>query len=201
MRNGSRLGRIACLACSACLSACATNPAPQGWLPKPREAATFTRGGWVRLTCSLEGVSSRVEGELIAVEPTTLHVRTLQGDLVAVPTAQVTGGRAAVHSNRSQDIVPWGVLGTLSAISHGWWLILTVPLGWLPAAIAAPADESRAGLIDLPPRDWKTLQPWARFPQGLPEGVGAADLGEPPSAAPPARPSRPSRRRAAPHRR
>jgi hypothetical protein len=148
-------------------------------LPSARETVTCPRGAWIRIEYTAEAAHRKVQGELIAVDPTAVHVLDPAGELIAVPTAWVTGGRAAVHTNVAGALALWGVLGTASTVSHGLLLIWTAPLLWLHVAIVLPVQESRAGLLEIPPHDWGLLRPWARFPQGLPEGLTRADLGTP----------------------
>lgn len=183
MRN-TRFRRWACVAACVAAASCATNPAPRGWLPSPREVTRHPWGGWIRVeyrTAKAERSLRIAEGELLAVDDTTLHLLDPRDGPVAIPTTWIERCRLAIHSNAADGLAVWGALGTASTLSHGWYLILTAPLLWLPVGIGVPIEESRRGLVDCRAMECQTLWRWARFPQGLPPGVSVDELLSPPA--------------------
>jgi hypothetical protein len=124
------------------------------------------------------------EGELLAVDETTLHLLDPRDGPVAIPTAWIVRSRLAVHSNAADGLAVWGVLGLASTASHGWYLLLTAPVLWLPVTIGGPIAESKLGLVDCTAMECQTLWRWARFPQGLPSGVSIDQLARPASPSP-----------------
>ena len=156
------------------LWACATNPAPKGWLPAAAEAPRSTRGGWIVLTRSGGGKAGRVAGELIAVDEAGFVVLTTTG-VAKVSLPQVERARVAGYASAWSELALWDGAGVASTLSHGGFLVFSVPM-WL-VGTAFMAGESKAPLIDYPAKPVAQLRKYARFPQGLPPGLDEALLG------------------------
>lgn len=168
------------LAIALC-AACASIPAPSGWLPTAKGAATDAFGGWITVTTAAQTAQNSAspravtEGELIAVHPDSLFVLT-EGALVAVPRARVQKATLFAYDPHWGALGAWGVLGTLFAISNGWYFALTGPTWVITTAIAA-GSRSRASSVSLDDSaGWERLRAYARFPQGLPAGLDRATL-------------------------
>ncbi len=106
-------------------------------------------------------------GELIAVSTDSVWVLTNDQGLV-IPTASVREGKLTGYAARS--LRGWTLVGTLSSISNGAFLVFTMP-AWLIGGSVANRSESRAAERKSPPLQWAELAPFARFPQGLPAGT------------------------------
>jgi hypothetical protein len=166
------------LACS-----CATNPTPDDRRVSQEEAISSGKGAYAFVRS--DGAAA-VAGELIASGSGRLSVLTDHGGLVDVDFARVADLTLGVHDNDFGGIAAWTVLGSLSTISHGFFLIFSLPV-WLASGIGAAANESHRGLF-VCPANTRSVPPismtsclidaaaYARFPQGLPPGVGAAQL-------------------------
>lgn len=152
------------------LPACAANPAPEGWRPPAQEAERTVQGGWIVVKWRAGDVKQRLEGELIAVDEKRLDVLTASG-LRSVPREQVGGLKLVGYGTEGTSLGLWTLLGTVSTLSHGGFLLLTAPL-WLIAGTAAAVGESNAGFAKP-----EELAKYARFPQGLPPGLDPAALG------------------------
>jgi hypothetical protein len=163
----SRRWESLCLAV-AC-AGCASNTAPKGWLPKPIEAQSVAYGGWIELTYQGENEKRRSEGELIAVSADSVWVLNESQGLV-VPTATVKKGKLTAYAAQKGDLTTWVVLGTLSTLSNGGFLLFTAPM-WIIGGSITVGNETRAPERKSPPLGWVELAPFARFPQGLPEGI------------------------------
>jgi hypothetical protein len=153
--------RFAAVLAAATLNACAVNPAPRGWLPRAEELPQETRGAWI----AVRGKNLLVEGELIAVSEERVQVLT-RFRLEDVPLAQVRGATVALYDP------PNVAGGALIVLTHGYWAVFTLPL-WLGLA----AGASREPLLEVSGAELPAVARYARFPQGLPPGVGAAGLG------------------------
>lgn len=147
-------------------SGCASTSAPDGWLPPPSEAGREAYGGWVEV----ETAGALVEGELIALGPDSLYVLGLDDRLDVVARGAVTEARLAYADAAVQKTVLWGLGGTLSTASHGFFLILTAPTWLIATAVSGPA-ESRAHKLRVSRDGWEPFRAFARFPQGLPTRV------------------------------
>jgi len=169
------------------LAACVSNPAPSGWLPPAQEVAREAYGGWILVDTAREarrgwyaagdsGSGTDVEGELIAVDPDTVFVMSRTG-LVAVPKAAVRRATLVAYDAQWGGLAGWAVLGTLSTVSNGGFLILTAPL-WIIVSTSATASRSRAPMVELGEKGdrWEKLRLYARFPQGMPPGLDRGAL-------------------------
>jgi hypothetical protein len=156
----------------ACI-ACASNTAPKGWLPKPIEAQAAAYGGWIELTYA-ESEERHTDGELIAVSAESVWVLSGSQGLV-IPTAAVKKGKLTAYAAQKDGLTAWMLLGTLSTLSNGGFLIFTAPM-WLIGGSLAVGGESRAPERKSPPLTWVDLAPFARFPQGIPDGIALTEL-------------------------
>jgi hypothetical protein len=155
----------------ACM-ACAGKTTPKGWLPTPKEAQETAYGGWIELRY-LENAEARgATGELIAVSTDSVWVLTNDQGLV-IPTASVREGKLTGYAARS--LRWWTLVGTLSSVSNGAFLVFTMP-AWLIGGSLANGSESRSAERKSPPLQWAELAPFARFPQGLPQGLEISGL-------------------------
>ena len=176
-----RLSLGVAVACAGC----AHNSAPQGWLPKPTEAQAVAYGGWIELTYA-ESEDRHTDGELIAVSAESVWVLSGNQGLV-IPTATVKKGKLTAYAAQKGPLALWTVLGTLSTISNGWFLIFTAPM-WIVGGSLSVGSESRAPERKSPQLSWEELAPYARFPQGMPEGIDLSTLkAKPLTATPPTR--------------
>jgi len=152
------------------LVACAGNTAPAGFLVPPRLAQTEAYGGWVEL---LVTGGARVDGELIAVTADSVWV--LGTASVVVPVASVRQGKLTTVQSEVGNVAGATGLGVVSTISNGILLVFTMPL-WIIVGTAAGSSQSYAPERRVPPLHWAELNGFARFPQGLPDGVSLASL-------------------------
>jgi hypothetical protein len=147
----------------------AHNTAPGGWLPKPAEAQADAYGGWIELTYKKSAGPRRTAGELIAVSADSVWVLNDSGGIV-IPTTAVQSGKLTAYAAQTGNLTTWTLLGTLSTISNGALLIFTAPM-WLIGGSLTVGGEARSPERKHPPLGWIELAPYARFPQGMPEGL------------------------------
>lgn len=185
MRSRELAVLAAALLVSASATGCLHNPDP-----RPRsmsEVHRDARGGFavVRVAGQVDN-----QGELIAIGPEGVWVlagrRLIRTPLERVSELNVYGYDVSIGGPAA-----WGLLGTLSTISHGFFLIFTAPI-WLVTTIGSSSSHSRSAherYVD-DRGDLSEIAKWARFPQGMPLGVTTAEqlLGLP-VPAPPGPPS------------
>ena len=157
------------------LPGCASHPVPRAKLPPAAVAQRSVHGGWVSIEPRRVSAGTppalRIEGELIAIDVATVHVLTADG-FQSIPRASVARITVVGYAGRSGSISLWAVLGGVSTLSHGGFLILTAPM-WVVAGIVATHAERRVGLE----RDVDLARRYARFPQGLPADLDPKTLG------------------------
>jgi hypothetical protein len=160
------------------LAACKSNPDPR--MPSYEDVQRSGLGGWLVVT-SIHG--GQIQGELIAVGAASITLLTWSQP--PAPRALRTIGIASIQEAElfryvSEASGPgvWGGLGTLSTITHGFFLVFTAPL-WVVASALATGSETYHVVLSYPKHSMAELAKWARFPQGLPPGVDPRALVEP----------------------
>ena len=159
-------------------SGCATVKTPSGFLPGVKEVETSTYGGWmvVIYTSAEESVTKTATGgELIAIQNDSVFLLSPE-TLSIIPTDFIEQTILVFHKNKTEGFALWGGLGTLSTISHGWFLFLSAPL-WIITGITATITEAkRPNTLEYPGSTWQEMNKFARFPQGIPEGLNPKNL-------------------------
>ncbi|MEP7228189.1 MAG: hypothetical protein ABI785_12555 [Gemmatimonadales bacterium] len=173
-----RVVRWLSLGIAIACAGCARNSAPEGWLPRPAEAQATAYGGWIELSYN-QATEQRVDGELIAVSADSVWLLG-QDQALVIPTTDVKAGKLTAYAAQTGGLTAWAVVGTLSTLSNGWFLIFTAPM-WIIGGPFAVGSESRAPERKSPPRAWGELALFARFPQGMPEGFDVSTLKAKPS--------------------
>ncbi len=149
-----------------------TDP-PRDWLPPPPSAATDVYGGWISIV-PLDS-SGRLVGELIAVDRDSVYVLNGWG-LQAMARDGVSKARVKGFA-RDGGLSSWTALGTTSTLSHGFGLVLSLPL-WIIVGTSSSGAYDRECSLDHPKKPWEDLAAFARFPLGPPAGMRDLDLGE-----------------------
>jgi hypothetical protein len=161
--------RARSLVLALALAACVTNPDPRQ--PSLSTMQHSGLGGWIVITMRGGGVFA---GELIAVEQVTIRMLDGTSQLRSVPIRDID--KAELYTYVSEGgLGGWAAVGTLTTISHGFFLVLTAPL-WILSGSIAGISESRHVVVRYPDDGLPALARWARFPQGLPAGVGEAGV-------------------------
>lgn len=106
-----------------------------------------------------------VKGELLAVSSEAIFVADGSG-LVAVSSEVVREVRVELEARSGAAMGALTALGALSTLSHGFYLVFTLPI-WLGTGIPTSVNEGRAASASGAPTD-PHLRDFARFPQGLP---------------------------------
>jgi hypothetical protein len=158
---------------AAWISSCMATPGPKGWLPSPKEALSDTFGAWMIVEYSSEAGNKTAEGEFIALEKYQIYLLTGYG-LETISTINVQHVTLAVYKEE-RIARTWTLLGFLSTASHGYYAAASAPL-WLLIGIYNASAESTSGITDSDVVDWDEIQKYARFPQGIPQGVDLRQL-------------------------
>lgn len=141
---------------------------PVSYLPEHDMIGEEYYGGYIEIK-TLSG--SDYAGELIAVQDTVLIVREEIMDISS--SFLVAKSNIKSYSIRYANGKEYGwhvLLYTLGTVSHGLWLIFSAPVNLIATGIIA-ADASIAYQQDDRTLSYQDLAQFARFPQGLPEGI------------------------------
>jgi len=148
---------VLCVMTSACL------PNPEMNTNTLQSMQTRGYGGYIEVT-GLKG--ELVNGELLAVMREKVWVLDAAGKRQWINIRYIRS--AELYKYQSDwGFGLWGLVGSLSTASHGFWLILTFPLWILSSGIVA-AVESYHVRMKYPDKDIEEFAKWARFPQGMP---------------------------------
>jgi hypothetical protein len=153
---------------------CASRLAPDNWLSTPEQARTEAYGAWVYIEYAPVSRVLLAEGELLAIDSDSLFVLSHSG-LIAIASDQLVMLKLDAYESNSEQLASWTVLGTISTLSHGLFLVATAP-GWILLGSAATAAQSYNpreeynSRID-PKLELISLRKYARFPAGLPAWV------------------------------
>ena len=163
--------REAALIVALLAAGCAHSGAPRDWLPDAAESREQAHGGWVMLRLA-DGTHHG--GELIAVNADRLVVLE-DSSCVTFATAQVTNAYVTGYQSAAGMIAVWTAMGAVSTLSHGFVLIASLP-AWLLVGSILTSVESFAPREHVSASTWQEARAYARFPQGMPEGLDPATL-------------------------
>ena len=153
---------------------CSSTGAPKGWLAPAQQAALDPFGAWIKIEPGIEGPF--LAGEFVGVSIDSVFVLGVSG-LQGVAKVDIERAKIAHFDSQFDQPGGWVGLWTFSTLSHGWYLVLSAPV-WILAGSLSVGAHSRTPLEHYPRDDWESLRFYARFPQGVPEGLRGMDLQE-----------------------
>ena len=155
---------------------CASTTVPFHWLPTAPQLQSQAYGGWIQVDYLSESNSNEyIDGELIALDEQSVIIMSYRGPL-KISTPRITKARLVRYDTKIGNMGGLILLGTLSTISHGFYLVLTAPVLWILGGSATTGARSFEAIIDFPKKPLDSFKPYARFPQGLPTDVDLATL-------------------------
>jgi hypothetical protein len=169
------------LLCCVLEIGCAASHAPHNWLPSSKGLAAEPYGGWIFVESGING-GRTFSGEFIGTTDSSVGILSPDG-FKFIPFAEIQYVNLKIHLDDHSDIALWGLVGSLSTLTHGLGLVLTLPV-WLITTIASTSAESHNGLFtqDFDSNGqqetswWSKHQMYARFPGGIPKGLDCTKL-------------------------
>ena len=168
--------RFAVILVASAAVGCASVNAPPGFLPGPIEASQWVHGAWIDLRMNGDTGIRTLSGELLAITRDSLWILVPGLGGHVVPRRGVAG-EMGFYKPEMGSIQTNTLLGTVSTISNGFFLIITAPAWWLTGTLGGKADAANAvkQLADDPPdAKMSPLAAYARYPQGIPARMDAA---------------------------
>ncbi len=155
------------------MAGCISLPGPKNWVPSIEEVQQDVYGAWTILELTSESNNKPMEGELIAVQQGTLYL-LLENTLLEIPINQIN--KAVLTSYDDRGIISmWATLGFFSTLSHGAFLIFSAPI-WLISGIVNSNAATTSGIHKFENNNLSNMKKYARFPQGIPEGLDIHSL-------------------------
>ncbi len=131
--------------------------ASEKYLPKPGEFGLSPYGALIRV----HTIHNSLHGELLALNDKNLVIRTdMKPYLRYVDTTTVTSYSIQYCKSRRFGILP------LISVSHGLFMVFTVPLNSLAAGIMRSKEIKDTRYRNLP---FSEAAFYARYPEGMPE--------------------------------
>jgi hypothetical protein len=170
--------KISILLCLLMLAySCKGVRAPSESVPKRKAIVTDAFGGWIILN---PGRPAALMGEFISHNEESVFIMT-NVRLEEIAKTQIDSARLIMYNTQALEYGLWTTLGSVSTLSNGFFLTFTFPL-WLLTGIPVTTGESRRqNYLDYPETDWAEMGKFARFPQGMPEGINPLSLWPRPS--------------------
>ena len=153
---------------------CATTNSPKGYLPTVSKLPTEVYGGWIQVDLKNNSELQAISGELVAVETDSLFILN-EKQLYSVSWDQVSKAKLTIFDSKYYNLVPWTVFGTISTISHGFYLVLSAPV-WILTGTIATVYQSKVPQIEYPKKPKTLFNKYARFPQGIPHNFDRKTL-------------------------
>ena len=142
------------------LLGCAGHPAPDG--ETLDKAVKQPYGGYIVVTLR-DGTVRK--GELLAIDRNALWVLDRRHQTHSFELRAIS--RADLYKYDHEGFGWWGGLGSLSTLSHGALLLISLPV-WAIATMIVSSAESTHAHLSYPDDEIKELSMWARYPQGMP---------------------------------
>jgi len=159
---------------AAIASGCATTNAPRDWLSPPGTSQSQAYGGWFYAHSTAGAQRPYTDGELIALTADSIFILNRHG-LVGLQKTQIIDATVTAYDARVGTLAAYSIIGTLSTISNGGFLLITAPL-WAITGIVATASASNAPQEVYPKKKWEQFRKYARFPAGMPHGLNRQSL-------------------------
>jgi hypothetical protein len=154
--------------------ACTSNTAPPDFLPKAKMAGESVHGGWVDARVRADSTTRMLRGELLAISSDSLWIQTPTDSGFVIARSAIVSGKIIGYRPQG-SVEAWTLLGVLSTVANGWFLIITAP-AWMLTGGFSHYGDVRAAERDLPDdfdRPEIDLRAVARFPQGMPPRMDA----------------------------
>ncbi len=152
---------------------CSTIKAPLGSVPNRKAITTDAYGGWLELR--LNSSDDPVAGEFIAANEDSIYIMQ-SGEVQIYAISDISFARVIIFNTNRGAYVVWTVAGSLFTLSNGTLLIFTLPPVLVSGILTSVAEAKRINYLDYPSNSFKELSKYARFPQGMPEGIKTSDL-------------------------
>jgi hypothetical protein len=151
----------------AVMVACASNPAPDNWLPAVAEAPSDPYGAWILVSPRGEG-QANIQGEFLSVGSDSVFVLLPEGYVRAIPRDSIARAQIAFVDPDDGPLQVWSIIGGIGTVSNGVVLGLTLPL-WIIAGTLVTGNERSVALRTVYAEEGlDSLRMFGRYPGGMP---------------------------------
>jgi hypothetical protein len=165
--------------CISYLTGCTVNRAPHGWLPLRGNVDREPYGGWLYVELTTSGKERIVQGEFIGIQDTNLILLGGNGTQTVPISRDITYASLKINDDSQTEYALWTVAGIVATpFATGFYTALLWPV-WLFGGFGSTIAESSSGaFVKSDPKEvwWRSITPYSRFPQGIPENVDVGSL-------------------------
>jgi hypothetical protein len=116
-----------------------------------------------------------LEGELIAVQKDSIFILRNSDRLEGFAAEEVRSVHLQSYNPKLGTVTLWTLSGVASTVSHGFILIISLPV-WIATGSLSGVAISASAHEKTEPEGWDALACYARFPQGMPAGLDRTGL-------------------------
>ncbi len=145
------------------------------YLPKANQVGTNVYGSQITVDPKNR---IQIRGELLAIKDSSLFVKKSVGsikqpEIIRIPINEILNFRLRYIKPQNYS---WTIpVFSLFTASHGMFLVFTFPINLLTTVIVATSSDA-SFVYTKKDISFKDLNMFARFPQGIPEGIDLAKL-------------------------
>ncbi len=156
------------------MAGCASTEAPEHWLSPAENAPQDPYGAWMTVEFPRSAPRKSLSGEFLAVDRDSVYLlvdaMAATDPVVGIDLAKIWRASLAHFDPQTEKAGGWVVAGSISTLSHGWFLIASLPV-WIIAGSTMAGSLSHSPLENSRDRTWDELAKYARFPQGPPPHI------------------------------
>ena len=145
-------------------------------LAAPKDFKNQTKG--LFMECKVFG--TEYTGEIITVDEDSVSLLLLNStNTLALSKNDIRSFDVIVSltSDDPQKVANRAALTMLPVIAHGWWMVFSVPINAIATTSVGKGAAQATYRMECPEHiSWEKLSKFARYPQGLPEGLGLEDV-------------------------
>jgi len=142
------------------------------YVSKPKDFGNRVKGLFIKITTKEN--RSVIPGEIIEVLPNEIKILPIDRPLISIRKERILKAEilVALTSDNPEGISAWAALVNLTAIGHGLYAFISVPINAIAtASISHDAVKSTYRVKYPDAIDWEEINKFARFPQGIPSMI------------------------------
>lgn len=143
------------------------------YLTKPKDFKEQVNG--LYFECKVDG-EFEIIGEIIEVDSTDIKILALNSEegIMTISKDRIEKGDilVALTSDNPKKIKTWSSLINIAPLGHGYFGVVSIPINLISTIPMNNSAAKGAYRVNYPNNVfWKDISKFARFPQGIPDGI------------------------------